>query len=217
VIYVRKNAFGIKKSINYNDLPMPDQDLQYWSNVFNKCLKPNAVIRNRIEREMANFPKGKKLLGVSIRAEYRWGGLSKHPLYYQHPKVASCDEWIDQIEKILDDWKYDIFFLACDDREYSDRICGYFGNKCIRMERRLLKLFENDQVVPLEDTSIEFKDYSIQKKTEDYITETYILSRCDSLFTCIGSGVQFAYIVNGGKYEHIKVHNLGLWTKEELA
>ncbi len=218
VIYVRKNAFGIKKSISYLDTPMPDKDLHYWGALFNQCLRPNAVIRDRIEKEKEGFPKDGRILGISIRAGYRWGGLMKDALYYQHPRVPDCDTFILEISRILEKWNYSSFFLSCDDREYSDRIARRFGNQCIRMDRPLLHFFENDRtVIPVEERLIEFQDYTTQKRTEDYIVETYLLSQCESLYACNGSGVQFAYIVNDGKYKNLKIYDEGLWTKEDLS
>lgn len=217
VIYVRKNGWGFKQSLSYNDIPMPDQDLCYWSSIFNKYLKLNAVLRERVKYEKRIFPRDNKILGISIRAGYRWGGLVKNPLFYQHPKVADCDIFITEISKIMKEWNYDIFFLACDDREYSDRIANFFGDKCIRMNRPLLHFFENNlPIISVKERINEFKDYSTQKKTEDYIVETYLLSQCESLYACIGTGVQYAYVLNGGKYKHMLINDMGLWTKEDL-
>ena len=84
------------------------------------------------------------------------------------------------------------------------------------MDRPLLRLFENGMPLPEEEMQKEFAYYTVQRKTEDYIAETYLLSQCDSLYTCIGSGVQFAYIINGGKYRHLEIFNGGLWSKEDL-
>lgn len=217
VIYVRRKAWGIKRSLSYDDLPLPDRDLHYWSGVFNQCLRPNVALRERIEKEKAMFPADGRILGVSIRAEYRWGGLLKYSLYYQHPKVSDCDTFIKNISKKMNEWGYNSIFLTCDDREYSDRIAKYFGSKCIRMNRPLPHFFEHDlPIVEGEDRMREFKKYSTQKKTEDYIVETYLLAQCESLYTCIGTGAQFAYVINGGRYKFMEVNDEGLWTKDCL-
>lgn len=216
VIYVRKNGWGIKKSLSYNDIPLSAENLDYWSGIFNKYLKPNTKLRERIELERKLFPDDNRILGISIRAEYRWGGITKRSLYYQHPKIMDCETFISEIERVLEEWKYEQFFLACDDREYSDKVAAYFGKKCIRMDRPLPRLFENGMPLPEEEMQKEFADYTVQRKTEDYIAETYLLSQCDSLYTCIGSGVQFAYIINGGKYRYLEIYNGGLWSKEDL-
>ncbi len=218
VIYVRKNAFGIKKSLNYNNLPIPDRDLRYWSSILNQYIRPNTSLKSRIENEKRLFPFDNKILGVSVRAEYRWGGMIKNSLYYQHPKVPDCKTIISEISGIMNEWGYECFFFACDDREYSEEIAQYFGDKCIRLNRPLLHFFKNGMpVYSADDRVCEFKGYTTQKKTEDYITETYLLAQCESLYTCIGTGAQFAYIVNGGQYRHLKIYNLGLWSKEELV
>lgn len=217
VIYVRKKAWGIKGSLSYNDFPLPDQYLHYWSRIFNRYLKPNVTLKRRIKNEKARFPRDGRILGISIRAEYRWGGLLRHSLYYQHPKVPDCNTFIEKITKMMDEWGYGSIFLACDDREYSDRIAGHFGDKCIRMSRPLHRFFEHDlPIASWDDTTCEFSEYTTREKTEDYIVETYLLAQCDSLYTCIGTGAQFAYVINSGRYKFMEVSNDGLWTKEDL-
>lgn len=217
VIYVRKRAWGIKRSLSYNDFPLPDQELDYWSGIFNKCLKLNAVLKERIENEKNRFPKDGKIMGVSIRAEYRWGGLLKQALYYQHPRVPDCETFIKKIMRKMEECGYESIFLTCDDREYSDRIAEHFEDKCIRVDRPLMHFFEHDMPITLwEDITVEFNGYSTQKKTEDYIVETYLLARCDSMYTCIGTGAQFAYVINGGRFKFVEVSDDGLWTKEDL-
>ena len=39
VVYVRKNAWGIKKSLSYNDIFLDDDKLTYWSGIFNRYLR----------------------------------------------------------------------------------------------------------------------------------------------------------------------------------
>lgn len=216
VIYVRPNGWGIRRSLNYNDMQLSEKELHYWSALFNQYIRPNKDIQERICCEKSCFPRGQKILGVYVRAEYRWGGMVGKKLFYQHPKVADCDTFIALVEQKMNEWGYSWIFVSCDDREYSDKIARYFGDKCIRMDRPLWCLFENG--VPQEEKQImrEYEKYTIQKKMEDYIVETYLLSQCDALFACMGTGAQYAYVINGGKYSHFQIYNDGLWTMEEI-
>ena len=132
----------------------------------------------------------------------------------------TCDEVIAEIGRLMSEWGYEYFFFACDDREYSDRIADYYGKQCIRMNRKLYHFFENGEPIPFESLNIitvEFENYTMQQKTEDYIVETYLLSKCDSLYTDGGSGLRYAYIVNGGMYKHFEMHETGLWTEEDMG
>lgn len=113
-------------------------------------------------------------------------------------------------------WGYDSFFLVCDDREYSERIAEAFGKECIRMNRPLQHYFHNGVPVEDENVDVEYKDYTIQKRNEDYITECFLLARCDSLLSWIASGAQFSYLLNKTKYKFLEVHDEGRWTEEDF-
>lgn len=217
VVYERKKTPGVKKIITYRSMPMPEKELYFWSDLFNRYIRPKAGLKERIECESTALLSDKKILGVSIRAGFRAGGMLKLPLFCHHPRGMSCDMVITEIARVMDEWGYDYFFLACDDREYSDRIAAYYADRCIRMNRRLAHYFENDEPVPSEMRLVEFEDYTMQKRTEDYIVECYVLSKCDSLYTDGGSGAEFAYITNRGKYKHFEIYKSGFWTEEEFS
>lgn len=48
-----------------------------------------------------------------------------------------------------------------------------------------------------------------RERTEKYIVETYLLAQCQCLYSCIGGGAEFAFFLNGGKYDHVEVYDKG--------
>lgn len=183
-----------------------------WAIRQNIHLQP--TIKNRVVRERNNlFPGNGKILGVGIRAGYRAGIMHNTALYNGHPMVGSCVDYINEIEKRLSKWKYDSFFLAIDDREYFEQIKKYFGKSCIYLERPRIHYFEDAlKDIPRafnEDKLIEFKDLSVRNKNEDYLVELYLLAQCDGLYASRGTGHNWAYLINNGKYSHTEFMDLG--------
>lgn len=170
-------------------------------------------IKNRVAREKNNlFPKTDKILGVGIRAGYRSGILRNNPLYNGHPVVGSCTDYIKEIEKKLSKWNYDLFFLTIDDRQYLEEIKKYFGKNCIYLERPRNSFFKDaigDILQPSDELWIEFEGVPIRTRNEDYLVELYLLALCDGLYASRGTGHNFAYLLNSGRYSHVEFEDLG--------
>lgn len=192
-------------------LPMNKKELVRW----NKVVRENICLTDQLSEQIIKIKEtlfmNRRVLGVGIRAEYRALMIRKQPLIEGHPKVPDCEEMIRIVEKKMKDWGYDYIFLSCDDREYLEKFVEYLGESCLYLERPLLHFFSNDK--PNDDKKViyqEQKNISIRQQQDEYIEEVYLLAQCDSLYCCIGGGYQFAYIVNGGKYQHFEAYNEGL-------
>lgn len=202
------------QTVQWNEkMPMPMDELKIWSRIANKYIRPSEEVLKRIDAEKERlFFANEKILGVSIRAGYRRSAILKYDIIKNHPKVATCEYYIETIQKKMKEWGYDKFFLACEDREYVTKIEKHFGNKCIHINRRYAHMFHDD--VPIEDLEellCEYEGVGTRERNIEYITETYLLSECDSLYSTINGGAQFAYIINGGKYKRLEIYNEGLY------
>ena len=80
------------------------------------------MIMDKIKAEKERLFLGENIMGVSLRAGYRRHALLKQEIVKGHPKVADCEYYIKIIQQKMDEWGYDKFFLACDDREYTTKI-----------------------------------------------------------------------------------------------
>lgn len=171
-------------------------------------------IKNRVMREKHTlFQRADKILGVGIRAGYRAGIARNLSLLNGHPIVESCTDYIKDIEKRLLEWKYDSFFLAIDDRKYLEEIKKYFGETCIYLERPRIRYFQDAMldIAQTDDdkTLEEFAGLSVREKNEDYLVELYLLAQCDGLYASRGTGHNFAYLLNNGRYSHVEFKDLG--------
>lgn len=192
----------------------PDIRTRLLSNAVCKNIHLQPEIRSRVLREKnLLFSQTDRVLGVGIRAGYRAGILRNLEMFNGHPFVGSCTDCIGEIEKRLKKWKYDSFFLAIDDREYLEEIKKYFGKDCIYLERPRVHYFQSamQDMAQLSDDKkmVEFENISIRKKNEDYLIELYLLSQCESLYASRGTGHNFSYLLNAGRYSHVEFENLG--------
>lgn len=184
----------------------------------------NIHLQPKIEKKVLHekrrlFSAQDKVLGVGIRAGYRWGIISSNKTFNGHPLVGSCTDYIKDIEKKLSEWDYDSFFLAVDDRQYLEEIKKYFGKTCIYFERPRIHYFEdalNDVLRSEEDDGLtEFEKLSPRDRNEDYLVELYLLAQCDGLYASRGTGHNFAYLLNNGRYSHVEFKDLGEFQYEK--
>lgn len=170
-------------------------------------------IKNKLIREKRRlFSDTDRILGIGIRAGYRWGIMGDYSVLNGHPMVGSCAECIKSIEKKLAEWNYDTFFLAIDDREYLEEIKKYFGGSCISTERPRMHFFRDalkDIPEAGEDAYVEVADISMRNQNEDYLVELYLLAQCDSLYSYRGTGYNFSYLINNGRYSRVEFEDLG--------
>lgn len=203
------------KAVDWNHMmPMPMESLKYWSGITAKYIHPTKMIMDKIKAEKERLFLGENIMGVSLRAGYRRHALLKQEIVKGHPKVADCEYYIKIIQQKMDEWGYDKFFLACDDREYTTKIFNCFGEKCLYTNRSRMHLFVND--IPVTDDNgkemmKEYEGINVREMTVEYMIETYLLAACESLYSTINGSGEFAYIVNGGKYKHFEAYDEGLY------
>lgn len=150
-----------------------------------------------------------KILAVCMRASFKRGEMLKLQLYNEHPKSKTLEDWLSDTAHYMAEWNCGYVFVSVEDREWSETFKQRFGEKCLTLERALMHLFRNGQPVPLDEVDFalqEYKDVSMRKKTEDYLTEVCIVSMCDSLLAQKGSVQTVASLHNGGKYEHTEIY-----------
>ncbi len=216
VIVLIDGVFKVKRP-NWNIMfPIDDKaELMRWNKIIASYVRINKKLRERVEAERKRVfreRENQKVLGVGIRAGLRAGMMRNEALFDKHPKQPTCEEWISIVENKMIEWECDCLYLSCDDREYLNKFIEHFKDQCCYVERNLMHYFKDDKpIMDANERKIECVEETEQEKTEIYITEVILLSECDSLCSCIGSGAQFAYLLNGGKYEHIEVYNKGIY------
>lgn len=197
-----------------DECPVGNKKAEYLSKAIRQNIHLQTEIKKKVLVAKENlFLQTGKVLGVGIRAEYRFGILSNISHFNGHPLVGSCVDCIRAIEEKLKEWHYDSFFLMIDDRQYLEAIKKYFGENCIYLKRPRIHCFADamrDIPQPLDmDRLSEFEGLTVRNRNEDYLVELYLLAQCDSLYASRGTGHNFSYLLNNGKYRHTEFGNLG--------
>lgn len=189
-----------------------------WNIYAKQYLRLKKEIQQAVEEEYEKlFPKGKRILGVSIRRNFEWGRQTDPKKYQAHPIQADLEEYMKDIDNCLKKWNCDYIFLSIDDRETCNIFEKRYGYKCILMERNRRHMFKNN--TPNLEQAVYFCEFELDEKGEiahlkeeniSYIKEIYLLIKCECLLASLSGGIHFALVMNGGKYEHTKIYQKGI-------
>ena len=172
------------------------------------------ILSENFRREMDEYFDavfgGNKVLGVLIRgSDYITAGLAGTR------KQATADEMIPEIDRWLDEEKYDLIFLATEDSDILNRMYEKYGKKlkAISQERFSVKDFKDLKLIyeyEKKNTQAENYDTAVEDTTINYFYALYLLSRCDS-FMCSGqcNGYFVVLAFNDGKFKKQYKFNVG--------
>ncbi len=216
-VYGSKNVILAKKNIQLSEgvqlvkLPMENKEFQYWKDV-SSCIpvKREIELMARKIRDKL-FPKGKKILGASVRLEYSFLQEEHNKLVNNHPIQPTLEEFIKDIKFYLKEWKCDYCFLAIDDGDMLNIIKEDLGDKCIYMTRCRSSFWKEKrlEIDPRSYYCEEPMRNFVKERGISYLTELLLLSWCDCLLAGKSSGNIFAYLNNNQQYEHIKIYDKG--------
>ncbi len=210
VVFAKDRKLPLSYDIQWANLPLSNEDF----NICKRMMKYGNLSDNIINSGdlyiRQNFLGGKKVLGVSFRRCFE-------RLHYFNSKTtppgthivrATLLELLETIKDFLLKFNYDYIFFTSDDRESYDVMQKEFGAKCLFIQRPVGHHFVNNKPLPLNRPDIftcEFnkRENDCMLRGIEYMTDVYILSKCDSLLAAGGSADLFAYILNDKKYEHV--------------
>lgn len=203
-----------KNSNNDYISQMNKKDTALVRKFYKKCHLSDSIIGLGDSFIVDNKIADKKVLGVSFRRGFERFHKLNSPITPEgtHPIKSTLEKLLIDVEHVMQEFGFECFFLTTDDRESLDKMKEKFENKCLHTNRRLQHMFENNEVLlrntdeeTIEAIFSEFEGVKDPVKTRniEYLTDVYILSKCNSLLARGGSADVFAYIINDDKYEHI--------------
>ena len=216
-IYHSKNVILAKKNIKLSEgvqlvkMPMTEEEFCFWTHISSliPVKKEVELMAQSIKQEL--FPKGKKILGVSIRFEYSFLEEINHKIVDKHSAQPKIEEIIKDIEYYMVQWECEYCFMAIDDKEMLEILKRSIGDKCIYIDR-WRRSFWRERELKMEPYSSYF-DYPLRDTVKDrgieYLSELLLLSKCDCFLAGKSSGNIFAYLKNGQQYEHICIYEKG--------
>jgi hypothetical protein len=146
------------------------------------------------------FGDNKKILGCSVRGmSYGIKNVPGHPI---QPKIK---ELIKMVEKRLIEWNMEYVFFACESEVLVEEMKEHFKEKLILLPRDRYKKIPEKEDDPL------YEDGHRYKTNLEYLTEMYLLSKCNSLIAGMSGGVRVAVIWNKNMYEHVEIFENKKW------
>lgn len=210
VIFAKNKRLYLSYDIQWANLPLSDVDFETCKRMIKYGNLSDNIINAGDAFININFPVGKKIIGVSFRRAFE-------KLHYfnseltppgTHNVRVTLSGLLEIIRDVLFKFNYEYIFFTADDRESYGVVKKEFGPKCIFVQRPVGHHFEDNKPVPLDRPDVlccEFnkRDNDCMLREMEYMTDVYILSKCDSLLAAGGSADLFAYILNDKKYEHV--------------
>ncbi|MCB8566646.1 O-fucosyltransferase family protein [Fusobacterium ulcerans] len=156
---------------------------------------------NKVYEEV--IPKNKNILGVAMR------GTDYTLLKPQgHPVQPEIEEMIKIVKEKILKWKIDYIYLTTEEENTLRIFKNEFKNKLLFVKRERYKSYDGKKYIP----DVRFKRSNDKYLTGlEYLSEMYILSKCNSLIAASNSGVVAAVIMNGNQYENKYIINLGVY------
>lgn len=151
------------------------------------------------------LPRNKRILGVNVR-----GTDYTMLMPIGHGVQANASQIINRAKSMMALDKYDYIFLSTEEQEAFNEFQTQFGETLLYFPRRRVSgescKKERKLIVDLVE-----KDY-MEQNLVDYMTETYILSKCTSLLSSgVNTGFRVAVAMNEEKYEDVYVYKSGLY------
>lgn len=189
-----------------DDLMDSMEVLQEYIRIFDKYIHINKRIEKKSLAVYESLIRPEwKVLGVVYRGtDYR-----NRPVVGEH-RQPDIEELIQKTIELMSQWECDYIFLATEDAGGVERFKQVLGGKliCTKKER----FPSSVQVTQQYRFNREFDAYL---KGEEYLTEIYILSKCNCLLSSRLGILAAALPMNAGRYEHKYIYDIGIYTKED--
>ncbi|MCM1326552.1 MAG: hypothetical protein NC094_04420 [Bacteroidales bacterium] len=146
-----------------------------------------------------------RVLGVV----YRGTDYKNRPVIGEH-RQPDIEELIQKTVELMSQWKCDHVFLATEDAEGVERFKQALGAKLIYTKKE-----RYPSSVKFTQTYRFKREFDAYLKGEEYLTEIYILSKCNCLLSGRLGILAVALPMNAGRYEHKYIYDLGIYTEKD--
>ncbi len=159
--------------------------------------EPAAYIQNEIQTIL----RDDRVLGIVRRGtDYIGTGMAKQPELTV--MIAEARQWMEQ-------YHYTKIYLATEDERIFDKFNEAFPNQILVNKRTYYDKAMTDQNVKWIGQVHFNRENDDYYKGLEYLSSIYILSKCQALLAGYCGAGNMAMLLNGGKYEKIKVYDLG--------
>ncbi len=187
-----------------------------WKKLADRIFPIKKSLQEEFEIYFKEKFKGKKVLGVSLREEFRVMKKLHSAWSEEHPGEPSIEECIKITAEKMDEFAYDYLYVTTQYEDTIKRFKKVFGDKLLYVKRnRASGISEQHKNLILAAQAAEtITDAHVRENWDqfggdrkeiqnNYIKEIYGLSKCESLLGTASGGMAVALIWNGGKYRDV--------------
>lgn len=204
--YHAKNVIvgNANSNVDGDDIIDNHEKLKEYCAIYEKYIHINKRIEKKAEEiRIGMIHPEWRVLGCV----YRGTDFRNRRVVNEH-RQPSLDELIEKAQELMEQWKCDHIFLATEDGGGVKRFREVFQDKLVCVERK--RYPSNVKITQ------EFRLYRKQNayyKAEAYLTEIYILSRCNCLLSSRVGILMAVLPMNNMRYEHRYIYDLGIYTR----
>lgn len=202
--------FSYKVSFTSGDIPndfpglnlLEDSEkIEEWRKIYHQYVRFNKETEIYTKGMCNKLIGGFRTLGVLCRGtDYRYLKPKLHPI---QPEI---EKMITDAKLYMEMWSCDKLYLATEDRAILKRFKHEFGDKLIFPEF-VLREYDNSKLI----STIEIEREEDRKlKGLEYLTQIYILSKCNC-FLGSGCGGTYGALLMSDGFENQYLYNLGVY------
>ena len=186
---------------------MSEQEKNTEQGVHKRRTRYKGKYPRKFEEKYKELLAQKKVLGVSIREGYQKLAEIKPQGIWGHSIQTPVTQLISDVKKYMEEWDVNTVFFTCQTNETVKAFFDSFGEKACCLDRDrvdykdMLDGEERISKLPYE------KAFANEK---DYITEIYLLSKCNCFICSENSGSEAAFIMSAG-FEHFLCYENGIY------
>ena len=199
--YYQRNYMETVFKMNSGYLPSEDY-MKTAAELVNRYIHLNMITRKTIYSDIQGIIGEQKTLGVHVRG----ADFKRH--YAKHPHMVTVDEYLEAVKKAIDQFGFDMIFLATDDLDAIEKFSKTFSNKVV-FYKDVVRTDGDETVMKSERDR---KDHHYRLGYE-VIRDVYTLAECDGIIAGLSNVSIFARIIKISEqkdYQYMNYINKGI-------
>lgn len=170
------------------------------------------VMKGNIDKEYARIKSiigNNKILGVCVlfREADNYVNGTLESIFKGRSIQPTYDQIVADIHKCMKEYGCSYVFISDDSMKYHKKLQAEFGTAVIFSNR--IHVDSNSMTVEAYEEEFLSKIDS-QVYTMGYLTDMFLLAKCNSVLVSECSTSQLAFLINNGKFENEKVYHIGI-------
>lgn len=203
-VIINKKAAYPSKSFFMGQFYDDKKKIEFYRELFRKYIRFNSMTLEELELSKNKIlPKGAKVVGVLCRGtDYVLNQPKNHPIQPDSKMV------IQDVKKVMRNYGCDYVFLATEDQDIYDDFKTAFDNHLLAIEQKRISK-KNMASLWLSDEKKKNNDDPYLSGL-NYLTATYILSKCDCFISGRTGGAKGVLLMTDG-FIYKYIYDLGLY------